>query len=299
MAANCWSAAGQLLVDPLAPDAAIDLLAEAIDRLPWPLLWLEGINPTTEGWQRFLAACDRTAIPYDFRLDRQVGLIDIAHDWPAYETTWSRNHARNLHKSRRRLEQTGHVSFEVCRVTDEAQAEALLQRAMGIEERSWKARAGTAIGNHPAARSFLLDQARQLANWDSLEFCFLNVGGRPIAFQYGSRAKGVHLAHKTGYDEAFAPCGPGQLVMQEVLRSLHGDFEIDLVDCLGPMTEAIARWTTRTYPEGRLLLTARTPAGRALWWTYRGAQRCLHRRSFTNSSAPCPPQLCGDRRLMY
>lgn len=272
--ANCWSAAGQLLVDPLASDSALDLLACAIDRLPWPLLWLEGINPTTDGWRRFLAACDRVGTTYEFRHDREVGLIDITHDWPAYEASWSKNHARNLSKSRRRLEQAGEVAFHAYRVRDEAQAEALLERAMNVEERSWKAREGTSLASQTAARSFIAQQARQLASWDALDFCFLSVNGQPIAFEYGYRGKGVHLAHKTGYDDAFASFSPGQLVMQEVLRTLHDDFEIDVVDCLGPMNDALGRWTTRTYPEGRLLLAARTPAGRALAWAYRTARRC-------------------------
>jgi CelD/BcsL family acetyltransferase involved in cellulose biosynthesis len=285
--ANCWSAAGQLLVDPVASDSALDLLTCAIEQLPWPLLWLEGINPTTDGWRRFLAACDRAGVPYEFRHDRDVGLIDITHDWLAYEASWSKNHARNLSKSQRRLEQAGEVAFHAYRVRDEAQAQSLFERALNIEERSWKARAGTSVASHPAASSFFARQVRQLASWDALDFCFLDLNGRPIAFEYGYRAKGVHLAHKTGYDEAFAAFSPGQLVMQEVLRSLHGDFEVDVLDCLGPINDALSRWTTRTYPEGRLLLAARTPAGQALAWAYRTARRCCPRhlrRGQTGSS---------------
>lgn len=286
--ANCWSAAGQLLVRPDATDEALDLLAEAIDRLPWPLLWLEGINPTTDGWRRLLAACDRAGVPWQFRYDRDVGLIDIDHNWTAYQASRSANLARNLGKARRRLAQGGDVEFHTCRVEDEAQAESLLERAFEVEQRSWKARAATSVASHPTARSFIVAQARQLAAWDALECSFLNFQGQPIAFEYGYRAKGVHLAHKMGYDEDFAAYSPGQLLMQELLQSLHEDFDVELVDCLGPMNEALGRWTTRTYPEGRLLIASRKPAGQALWWAFRTAQRCRRSKRTTSLRIDVP-----------
>jgi CelD/BcsL family acetyltransferase involved in cellulose biosynthesis len=252
------------------------------------LLWLEGINPQTAGWQRLLAACDRIGTKNEFRHDRDVGLIDIAHDWPAYEASWTRNHARNLHKARRRLEQAGEVALHFHRVQDQAQAEALLQRAWDIEERSWKARSGTSLASHETARSFVTQQARQLASWDALEFCFLDLDGRPIAFEYGYRGKGVHFAHKTAYDEAFASFSPGQLVMHQVLRSLDADFEIDLLDSLGPLNDALSRWTTRTYPEGRMLIAPRTLWGQALGWIYQAALQYRPRKRTVNSSIDRP-----------
>jgi CelD/BcsL family acetyltransferase involved in cellulose biosynthesis len=162
-------------------------------------------------------------------------------------------------------------------VRDEAKAEALLARALDIEERSWKAGTGTSVASHPTARSFITRQARQLATWDALDFCFLDLDGRPIAFEYGYRGKGVHFAHKTGYDEACASFSPGQLVMQEVLRSLDADFEIDLLDSLGPLNDALSRWATRTYAEGRLLIVPRTLRGEALSWIYDTFRRCAPR----------------------
>ena len=252
-------------------------------------MWLEGIDPTSAGWRRLLAACDRIGTTYEFRHDRDVGLIDITQDWPAYEASWTRNHARNLHKARRRLEQAGEVAFHAYRVRVEAQAEALLTRALDIEERSWKSHSGTSVANHETSRSFITQQARQLASWDALDFCFLDLDGRSIAFEYGYRAKGVHFAHKTGFEEAFASFSPGQLVMQEVLRTLHSDFEIDLLDSLGPLNDGLSRWTTRTYPEGRMLIASPPPWARRVWLAHRSLRGCFPRkRSATLSVDPAP-----------
>jgi hypothetical protein len=269
--ANCWSAAGQLLVDPLADEAALDLLARGIAQLPWPLVWLEGVNPQTESWRRLLAACDRQGLTHEFRHDREVGLIDIGHNWPAYEDARSTNHKRTLRRARERLLRDG-VHFRTMRPCDPAEAESLLRRAFEVEERSWKAAEGTAITHHPEALAFFVQQARQLAACGALDLCWLELEGRPIAYEYGYRAKGVHLAHKTGYDEAFASASPGHFLMHELLKTFHEDPGLQLVDCLGPMNAALQHWTTRTYCEGRLLIVPRRVWSRTLWLAYQCAK---------------------------
>jgi CelD/BcsL family acetyltransferase involved in cellulose biosynthesis len=266
---NSWCAAGQLLVDPQVCDDAIDLLARGLCTLPWPVLWLEGIDPTTPAWRRFLAACARQGVAHHFRHDCLVGLIDISHDWPAYEASRSKNLTRGLRRTRRRLEDAGRVEFHTHLVCDPDEAEPLLRRAFEIEERSWKAARGTPVSRLPAVMDFFLQKARQLAQWHALDISFLDVDGRAVAFEYGYRGKGVHLGHKTGYDEALAAACPGQHLIREMLRGFHADATVHLFDCLGPMSDAISRWATRTYPEGRLLLTPPRLMGRALWNLYR------------------------------
>lgn len=273
--ANHWCAAGQLLVDPLASDESLDLLVRGLNTLPWPLLWLEGIDPTTPGWRRFLAACSRADVRYHFRQDRVVGLIDIDHDWQAYEDSRSRNLIKDLRRTRRRLEDVGPVEAYTMRICNPDEGEALLRKALEIEERSWKANQGTPVLRARAQMDFFTRKARQLAQWDALDISFLEVAARPVAFEYGYRGKGVHLAHKTGYDETLSAAGPGQHIMCEMIKGFHSDPTLHLIDCLGPLSNAISRWTTRSYPEGRLLLAPSKLVSRALWkafcWTGRGA----------------------------
>ncbi len=266
--ANCWSSAGQLLIDPLAGDEALDLLRHGIARLPWPILWLEGINPHTEAWQRLLWACDRAEFGHEFRHDRQVGLIDIGPDWPAYAAARSKNLKRSLRRASERLAREGAVQFRPLGPQDPRDAETVARQCFELEHRSWKRAGGAPVMSEPAALAFFLGQARQLAAWGALEIDLLELNGQPIAFQYGYQAKQVHFAHKAGYDEAFAAASPGQLLMHDVLRSLHTGRKVQLVDCLGPMNDAVGRWTTRSYPEGRLLIAPRRMQSRLLWWAY-------------------------------
>ena len=53
---NDWSWAGDLLVDPSADiGAAMELLATAAARLPWRLLWLDGVALESPRWIQFTA----------------------------------------------------------------------------------------------------------------------------------------------------------------------------------------------------------------------------------------------------
>jgi CelD/BcsL family acetyltransferase involved in cellulose biosynthesis len=209
-------------------------------------------------------------------------LIDIDCDWQSYLASRSSNHVKNLRKARKRLESHGQIDFHRFRIDDEDQAEQLLHRALEIESRSWKAIGGTPTLKHPIALSFFTQQARQLAAWDALEISLLELDGRPIAFEYGYRGKGVHLAHKSGYDDAFSDASPGHLLMAELLKTFHDDPGVQLVDCLGPLSVAMSRWATCISREGRLLLAPSGLLTRAAWWAYRCATS-IRKGSFRHS----------------
>jgi hypothetical protein len=111
---------------------------------------------------------------------------------------------------------------------------------------------------------FYGNQARQLAEWGQLELLFLELNGQPIAFEYGCRAKGVYFSHKIGYDEAYAGIGPGQLLVRYQVERCHVDPERRLVDCMGVMCPATAKWTTHSAPVGHLVVGIDGALGRLL-----------------------------------
>jgi CelD/BcsL family acetyltransferase involved in cellulose biosynthesis len=261
-----------LLDSSIHDPRVVDLLAAGFSALPWPLLWLDGVNPAAPGWQRVLAAIDRAGLAHEFQEAYRVGLVDIGRDWQTYEASLSRNHRKNMRKARQRLEQAGPMRVVVEDQISPEQIEPLLRRTFEIEDRSWKGPAGTSVLRSPGIFEFFLAQARQLAAWSQLEVGFLELAGQAIAFEYGYRAKGVAFSHKVSYDERFAAQSPGQLLMLEMLRRFHADAEIQLLDCLGPLSDAVGRWTTRTYSLGRLIISPPRFWSRALLETYHLAQ---------------------------
>jgi CelD/BcsL family acetyltransferase involved in cellulose biosynthesis len=275
--ANCWSAAGDLLVDQHAGDEALDELVRGLSDVRWPLLWLEGVNLDAAAWRRLIAAMSRGGVECEAREDYRVGWIDTVGQWSAYEASWSKNHRKNMRKTRERLGQLGKVTGTVQRDVATQQVGPLLRRAFEVENRSWKGPAGTSVVRSSGIFEFFLQQARQLARRGELEIAFLELDGEPIAFEYGYRSKGVYFSHKVGYDERFASYGPGQLLMLELLERFHGDAAVQGVDCLGPLSDAVSRWTTRTYACGRLIAAPRKVVGGALLASYRAARPWLHR----------------------
>jgi CelD/BcsL family acetyltransferase involved in cellulose biosynthesis len=177
-----------------------------------------------------------------------------------------------MRKTRERLELQGAVKFVNHRATDASQVESLLRRAFEVEDRSWKGLAGSSVLRSDGMFESFCEQARLLARDGQLEISFLELAGEPIAFEYGYRAKGTYFSHKVGYDERYGEFGPGQLLMLELLKSFHADPSVFGVDCLGPLSDAVSRWTTRSYRCGRLILAPRRLLSNTLLATYRAAR---------------------------
>ena len=162
------------------------------------------------------------------------------------------------------MRKEGELTLNVLRDVRPENIESLLRRGFEVECRSWKGAKGTAVLNSPTIFNFYCRQARQLAEWGQLQLTFLELAGRPIAFEFGWNAKGVYCSPKVGYDEEFRHLTPGQLLRQELLQRFFADPDQKLFDFVGPLAEATAKWITRSYPVGRLVVSTQCPGSRAL-----------------------------------
>jgi CelD/BcsL family acetyltransferase involved in cellulose biosynthesis len=266
---NNWSWAGDLLLDASADSAAIGALVSAIARLGWQLVWFEAVPIEAPRWQRFADAARTAGLSLHTRASFRVGQIEINHDWPAYERRWSKNHRRQMRRIEQHADDDGGATLVVHRDFKPHDVEPLLRRGFAVEDASWKGRAGSSVLKSPAALAFYVEQARQLAAWGDLQLSFLELSGRPIAFEYGWNSKGIYHSFKVGYDEAFARLSPGQLLRQRLLREFFADPAQRRVDFLGPISTAISAWATSTYPVGRLVLSTGSISGRLAIHAYR------------------------------
>jgi CelD/BcsL family acetyltransferase involved in cellulose biosynthesis len=168
-----------------------------------------------------------------------------------------------LRRCMRRLEERGPVRL----VHSETADAAALERFYALERAGWKGAAGTAIACDGSTRQFYDEVAQEAARLGRFSLYTLECGGRAVAIQYGLAQRGRYFALKSAYDEAFRPCSPGQLIMQEILRDLiaRGFTELDL---LGSAQEYKEQWAPemRTHTcsyvfrpglLGRLIHTAR------------------------------------------
>jgi hypothetical protein len=263
-------------------EEAARLMAAALDQMPWQLVSLEAAMPERASWRTLHAALAAAGMPCDLRLRWRVGKMAIQHDWPAAFAQLSSKHRQRIVSSLRKLSARGEVGFELHKQLATGEVEPLLQRALALEDRGWKGRAGTSILRTPGVAEFLLRQARCLAAEDQLWLAFLRCGDQDTAFCYGVVAKGVLHSFKIGYDDEFAAFSPGHLLQYHMLEALHADATVAAIDYIGEMTEYHASWRPETYPFARLAFAPRGKLlGQAALWSYQ-----FWRKLRINSTSP-------------
>jgi CelD/BcsL family acetyltransferase involved in cellulose biosynthesis len=283
---NNWSWAGDLLLDPAADLAeALNTLLAGLSQLGWPLIWFDAIPIEAPRWRQFAAAANAHGLRTQTRESFRVAEVAIDHDWPDYMLRWSKSHRRQMKRMESRADAAGGAVLTTHCGLRPDEVEPLLRRGFTIEDSGWKGAAGTSVLKAPGRFAFHLEEAREIAKIGALQLSFLEIQGRPIAFEYGWNCKGVHCAFKIGYDESFAELTPGQLLRHRLLHRYFADPRQRMLDFLGPLTGATAKWATATYPVGRLVLSTGSLSGRIVLHAYRSWWPTLQRlrRQFSGS----------------
>jgi CelD/BcsL family acetyltransferase involved in cellulose biosynthesis len=156
----------------------------------------------------------------------------------------------NLRRRMRRLEERGAVAYRAVGWPGRASVEdvdAFLERFFALEAAGWKGARGTAIAGDPRALAFYRALARAGAAEGWLALRALELDGRPAAMHFGMVHAGVYGLPKPTYDEALAPCSPGQLLFREVLSECEARGLREL-DFLGPDMPWKRDWRPRFRP---------------------------------------------------
>jgi len=269
LTSNYWSPNANLLVDPAAEiDTVAETLVSGIESLDWPLLRLDLVPIDQPGWQAVVRAAGRRGLPVDVHHRWDVGQIDLAGDAKAYFGSRSKNLRRSLRKDAKRLEAHSPLEFRLDEHFTPEEVGTRLREIFTIEDRSWKGAAGGSVLRHPSVLGFYRQQAIQLAAWGDLRVARLLHGDRTIAFDLGWLGHGVYHSYKVGYDPDYSGSGPGHLLRERLVRALAARGDVRAIDFQGPPTEALAAWSTSTYPIARLVIAQRTCRGRTLWAAY-------------------------------
>jgi CelD/BcsL family acetyltransferase involved in cellulose biosynthesis len=261
---NCWSAAGDLLVDAAADHAAVlQTLAGGLAKTRWPVIMADGVRAESRRWRSLRAALAGRGLRSTARKQFYVGQIDVSGGWDAYEASWSGNHRRAMRKSLRKLRESGEVVLRRHIDLSPDQASDALSTLCALEDRSWKGGQGTSILRTPGMFAYFDRQTRRLAETGELEMLFVEVAGRPVAADYGYFGKGVFHSHKIAFDPEFRHAGPGQLLCYLQLQLYFSHSSYHTIDTLGILSEANAKWATRAYAVSRVVMSTNRGAGNA------------------------------------
>jgi CelD/BcsL family acetyltransferase involved in cellulose biosynthesis len=164
-------------------------------------------------------------------------------DAPAHLDSGRRS---DLRRARRTAERIGPVRFEII-TPDLNGLDATLEEAFHVESSGWKGRTGSALERDALRGTFYRKYAAAAAAQGILRICFLRIGERAVAMQIAVVSAGGFWLLKIGYDEEFARCSPGNLLLSETIgsaaRSGAQSFEF-----LGSTEEWTRVWTRHARP---------------------------------------------------
>jgi CelD/BcsL family acetyltransferase involved in cellulose biosynthesis len=194
---------------------ALGCLAEALLRRGTPLFFerLPTNSPTLETFRRLARGRAVTIV----RPQPAYPYIPLDESWHEPEGHLNAGRRSDLRRARRRAEERGPISVQILNPRPE-ELDNLLSLAYEIEEASWKGKAGTALRYDAPRAEFYRRYAHLACEEGSLRLCFLRIAERAVAMQLAIECGGGFWLLKIGYDQQYAQCSPGQLLMRETIR---------------------------------------------------------------------------------
>lgn len=248
LARNDWLSTGTFLLDPNTDVVRVaKLVAETLRKQRWAVYRWPLLPNNDSAWQLLGNAIQGTHTSVICRHVYDVNWIDIHGDWQTYSAAFTKNHRKQLARAGRRMEEQGGYRLARYSPLSFAEAQPLLASAFAIEDSGWKGKAGSSVLKTPGMADFLYRVAGHLAARSELEIAFLELNGERIAFEYLWNSKGTLFSYKVGYDERYDALGPGQILMQELLKELFDTGRCERYDCFGPVSMASSRWTDKQY----------------------------------------------------
>ena len=186
--------------------------------------------------------------------------VALEGSYDDYERSLSKNRRKGLRRNMRALEREGTLTFEI--EDGREDLEASLRDAFAIEASGWKGRRGTAMASRAETLQFYSDLARRSAARSWLRLAFLRLDGQPLAFDLALAHGGSWYSLKSGYEDAAAHLGPGNVLLAMLLRRCYED-GFERFELLGDVDSFKLSFANRVRDLGWLGAFSRSPSGRA------------------------------------
>lgn len=147
-----------------------------------------------------------------------------------YSAALSGNFRRNLRRSRSRLQQLPDVRFEF--LAGGTIADNDCEEFLTLESSGWKGQLGTAVQSDPAKTRLYREFMHNFRELGWLELYFLRIGERRVAGLMTMRIGSTLNLWKIGYDETFAHCSPGHLLLERAIERAYALEDVTDINCL-------------------------------------------------------------------
>ena len=192
--------------------------------------------------------------------------VALDGSWEDYFIARSRSLKKAVNLASNRLHKAGDVRIEwaTSEACDETRFECVLDSAIDVSRRSWKASTGNAL-DQPGPQAFIraLSRAAYRRGWASI--WLIRVDERALAMEYQLIHDGNVHALRADFDAGCADISPGSHLSRHLLERLFGRGWHRYY--LGPGDNPYKRrWTVDEEPLKRVIVYNRTWRGRRAWW---------------------------------
>jgi CelD/BcsL family acetyltransferase involved in cellulose biosynthesis len=147
-----------------------------------------------------------------------------AHPWLQLDESWLKpedhlNSGRrsDLRRAHRNAEKFGPLSFQ--NITPAAnELEDILTEVFRVESANWKGEEGSGLAHDPTIQGFYRRFSQLATEQGILRILLMKCGDQTAAVQLGVDYKNRFWLLKMGYDQQFARCSPGELLIVESIR---------------------------------------------------------------------------------
>ncbi|MBI2429617.1 MAG: GNAT family N-acetyltransferase [Ignavibacteriales bacterium] len=196
-------------------DAALAVLIDTILRMKKPVFSGRLDNSSTE-FETFQSAGKHTFAVQAHHVTHSPWL-PITESWKEFQKTISASKRSALRRAQRRANEYGAVTMEILSPRPD-DMQCYLDEIYTVEHASWKARTKTSIRSNSQMKKFFNTYAKKMATDGALRLSLMRIDGRTVAGQIGVEYAGRFWVLKVGYDERFAHCSPGILLMHHTIQ---------------------------------------------------------------------------------
>ncbi len=263
--ANPFGPLGTPLLDQEGAAETLDNLLETLSRsdldlpsvLVIPMTRLDG--PFVQLF-RAVAVSRNLPVAETDRFERPI--LQSLEDGPTYlAQTISAKHRRERRRQRRLLSEAGELRYDVARQPEEIRHR--MEEFLSLEASGWKGRRRSAMVVDRYRAAFAREAITNLAETDNVRIHTLNLDGQAIASTVVFVMGGTAYTWKTAFDETYAHCSPGQLLMDDLTETHLDDPNIMTTDsCAVPDHPVMSRIWRERCSMGTLIIGLDTASDR-------------------------------------
>jgi CelD/BcsL family acetyltransferase involved in cellulose biosynthesis len=216
-----------------------------------------------------------TGLPHVLRDGVPAYTLSLPETYGQYLADRSSKFRNHLRRVERRIEGAGAVDVRYA-VTPSSLA-AGFAALLAIEEQSWKHEHGSAITTVARQMGFYRELCLEALEAGHLHLQWLEIDGRPAAYNLGYLAAGRYHYLKTSYDSGLRALGPATYLRARLVAQLIAD-GVDILDFPGEPYQWETQWTHELRWHRILSVYRPTARGRSLAAIERWRHRWRGRR---------------------